>query len=92
MKASGLKLSAQVPQVVEQPVLDAAFLDVYKGTNGVLLMFDITKQWTFDYVIREVTKIPEDIPVLILGNHVDMSHHRVISVGQAVALAEEINQ
>ncbi|XP_063708560.1 rab-like protein 6 [Culicoides brevitarsis] len=90
MKQQGLKLSAQVPQM-ETPVLDAEFLDVYKGTHGVLLVFDITKQWTFDYVVKELPKISGDIPVLILGNHCDMAHHRVVSMGQALALIEEHN-
>uniref|UniRef100_A0A1B0CKI5 Putative gtpase rab1/ypt1 small g protein n=1 Tax=Lutzomyia longipalpis TaxID=7200 RepID=A0A1B0CKI5_LUTLO len=72
----------------ETPALDAEFLDVYKGTHGVVLMMDITKAWTFEYVSRELPKIPPEIPVLVLGNHCDMNHHRVVSSGQAVALIE----
>ncbi|CAD7088511.1 unnamed protein product [Hermetia illucens] len=87
---SGLKLTtAALP---ETPALDAEFLDVYKGTHGVVLMMDITKAWTFDYVTRELPKIPEEIPVLILGNHCDMGHHRVITPGQATALIESLGE
>lgn len=76
---------------VEQPALDAEFLDVYKGTHGVVLMMDVTKAWTFEYVCRELPKIPDDIPVLILGNHCDMSHHRVVSAGQAIGLIDGLS-
>ncbi|XP_055390375.1 rab-like protein 6 [Condylostylus longicornis] len=86
-KQTGLKLSTAAP-IPENLALDAEFLDVYKGTHGVIIMFDITKAWTFDYVIRELPKVPADIPVLVLGNHCDMSHHRVISVGQAQDFVE----
>lgn len=40
---------------------------------------DITKSWTFDYIQRELPKIPEHIPIMILANHCDMSHHRTVT-------------
>lgn len=87
VRQTGLKFNTGVP-VPETPALDAEFLDVYKGTHGVILLMDITKAWTFEYVCRELPKIPQDIPVLILGNHCDMAHHRVVSSGQVIGLID----
>ncbi|XP_061164373.1 rab-like protein 6 [Saccostrea echinata] len=75
-KMDGLKLSNE--EESDEPSLDAEFIDVYKGTHGVILMYDITKQWTFNYVEKEMEKIPVHIPVLVLGNHRDMGHHRTV--------------
>ncbi|KAJ6646773.1 Rab-like protein 6 [Pseudolycoriella hygida] len=86
-RQTGLKLSTG-PKLQEIPALDAEFLDVYKCTHGVVMMFDQTKAWTFEYVCRELSKVPQDIPVLILGNHCDMGHHRVVTPGQVVGLIE----
>lgn len=80
----GLKLENTQLEVEEEHALDAEFLDVYKGTNGVIMMLDLTKNWTFEYVQRELPKIPGHIPIIILSNHCDMSHHRSIT-------AEHIN-
>ncbi|XP_071516967.1 rab-like protein 6 [Panulirus ornatus] len=77
-KIEGLKLD-NTNLEYEEPALDAEFLDVYKGTNGVILILDMTKSWTFDYVRREIVNIPTHIPVLVLANHRDMGHHRVVS-------------
>lgn len=91
-KSGGLKLNTD-PQAKEDiPVLDAEFLDVYKGTHCVIMMMDITKAWTFDYVCRELPKVPGEIPVLLLGNHCDMGHHRVISKDQIQGLIEDSSQ
>ncbi|KAJ0181139.1 hypothetical protein K1T71_003224 [Dendrolimus kikuchii] len=71
--------SATLPDnSMESPVLDATFLDVYKNASGVILMLDITKPWTFEYVVKELSQVPADLPVVVLGNHCDMQHHRQV--------------
>ena len=54
-----------------EPALDAEFVDVYKGAHGAILMFDVTKAWTFDYVKKEAFKVPKHIPILVLANFID---------------------
>ncbi|XP_062564794.1 rab-like protein 6 [Armigeres subalbatus] len=88
-KTGGLKLNTDAQTKEDIPVLDAEFLDVYKGTHCVIMMMDITKAWTFDYVGRELPKVPGEIPVLLLGNHCDMGHHRVISKDQIQGFIED---
>ena len=70
-----LKLNEKKSRQPLQPDigLDAQLIDVYKNTNGVILMFDLTKNWTFEYIEKEVANIPKNIPIIILGNHIDQS-------------------
>lgn len=82
-KADGLKLDNSSQDAPEEPCLDAEFMDVYKGAHGVILVYDITKQWTFTYIEREIEKVPSHIPVLVLGNHRDMGHHRTVTEDKA---------
>lgn len=104
----------------EEPALDAEFINVYKGTHGVIMMLDITKQWlvfifkvpigvisvqvnrkyiyfsdfprTFDYVQRELPKVPPEIPVLVLSNHRDMGHHRCVTEEQVNYFIESLDR
>ncbi|XP_040051980.2 rab-like protein 6 isoform X4 [Gasterosteus aculeatus] len=76
-RGENLKLENE-PQESDEVALDAEFLDVYKNCNGIIMMFDITKQWTFNYILRELPKVPTHVPVCVLGNHRDMGEHRVI--------------
>ncbi|XP_056458824.1 rab-like protein 6 [Gadus chalcogrammus] len=76
-RGENLKMENETPES-DEVALDAEFLDVYKNCNGVIMMFDITKQWTFNYILRELPKVPPHVPVCVLGNHRDMGEHRVI--------------
>lgn len=94
-KLEGLKMDntpVNAENAIEEPALDAEFLDVYKGTNGVIIVMDITKNWTFDYVQRELPKIPSHIPVIVLGNHCDMSHHRTVTADHVTYFIESLHE
>jgi len=89
-KLSGLKVSGDSDEY--EPGLDAEFIDVYKGTHGVILLLDITKPWTMEYVRKEAALIPSNIPILILANHTDMGHHRQVSQLQVADFVENLQR
>lgn len=65
--------------ILPELALDASTIDVYKNSHGAILLFDITKAWTYEYVKKEVENVPDAIPILILGNRRDMGHHRQVA-------------
>ncbi|KAF9183390.1 hypothetical protein BGZ51_004052 [Haplosporangium sp. Z 767] len=72
--------------------LDASTIDVYRNTDGVILIYDISKPWTFDYAAKALEKMPTNIPVLILSNFTDDSHPRpVVPSDRVEALMKEHN-
>ncbi|KRY47455.1 Rab-like protein 6 [Trichinella britovi] len=73
-----LKITNDSVEIVE-PSLDASFIDVYQGAHGVVLMFDVTKPWTWDYVKTELPRIPSHIPVLVLANKLDVQSGREVA-------------
>lgn len=49
-----------------QPLPPPPSLSRAAGTHAVVMMLDVCKPWTFEYVEREIPNVPADIPVLIL--------------------------
>lgn len=87
-----LKLSNTIDPAVAEVSLDAEFLDVYKSTAGVLFIYDITKPWTWDYVEREIVRVPAHIPILIIGNQLDMNHHRKVMTDKCLSFIENLDR
>ncbi|CAF0725265.1 unnamed protein product [Rotaria sordida] len=87
-----LKLSNTINVPVAEVSLDAEFLDVYKSTAGVLFIYDITKPWTWDYIEREIVKVPAHIPILIIGNQLDMCHHRKVPIDACLSFIENLDR
>lgn len=47
---------------------------------------------TLDYVYKELSKIPDNIPVLVLGNHCDMNHHRSVNKDEVLYYFKTLNR
>jgi GTPase SAR1 family protein len=50
---------------------DASIINVYSGTDGVILMFDPHDEGSINYAYAEIVKVPEHIPVLVVANFCD---------------------
>eukprot|EP00116_Pleurobrachia_bachei_P016976 sb/3477238/ len=56
------------------------------------MMLDITKFWTYEYVQRELPKIPLDIPVIIMASHRDLEEKRSVLTEEVQQFIRELNR
>ena len=69
----------------------------YKGANGVLLIFDITKRDTFeklDYWLTDLQENSDNLDYLfiyLIGNKIDLEAERKVSTEEANKFAQEKN-
>ena len=65
----------------------------YKGSHGILLLYDITKQSSFDNIREWVRDIKEEVSekaiIFLIGNKIDIEDQRKISKEKGEELAEE---
>jgi hypothetical protein len=47
---------------------------------------------TYDYIERELLKVPSGLPVLVLANHRDMGHHRTVTEDKVRYFIEELDR
>jgi len=85
-----LKLSNEVEKDEVQHKLDASFIDVYKGSHGVIFIFDITNRSSFHYIEKEILNAPTHIPCLILANNRDSGEKRKVYVEEVQYLVEGV--
>ena len=68
----------------------------YKKADGCIILFDVTNRKSFDdikeyYIPTIKEKCKENIPVIIIGNKIDLEDSRIISMEEAAELAYNNN-
>ncbi|MBD3255645.1 MAG: GTP-binding protein, partial [Candidatus Lokiarchaeota archaeon] len=69
--------------------------EYYKGANCAFVVYDITRENTFDEALnfwyKDIKKELGDIPIILIGNKIDLEAQRVITKEQGREKAEELS-
>ena len=67
----------------------------YKGSHGILLLYDVTKTNSFENIREWIRDIREEVYektiIFLIGNKIDKKEERKIQTEQGAKLAEEFN-
>lgn len=81
----------QIWDTAGQEKLKAVAASYYRNANGIAIIFDITNRESFeklDFWISEATNnIPENTPIIVIGNKNDLVAERRVSVEEAKEFA-----
>lgn len=68
-------------------------LNTVKNADGIILMYDITNQISYDSISEWMEKISEnlesDIPIMLIGNKCDLDNKRIISKEEGEELSDK---
>ena len=88
------KIKVNFTDTAGQEKFRAISVNYLKGSNGVILVFDITKRESFDLLEEWVKVLKEnnkyDIKKILIGNKVDLESDREVSKDEAQTFAESI--
>ncbi len=66
----------------------------YKGAKYAILVYDVTSRETFESLpswVEEINKHAGNIPIILVGNKVDLEAYRQVSKEEGLKLAEKLN-
>ena len=92
---SGETIKVQLWDTAGQDRYRTIAKNYYKGSHGILLLYDITKENSFENIREWVQNIREEVYekaiIFLIGNKIDKKDERKITTEQGQKLAEEYN-
>jgi len=89
----GKKIKLQIWDTAGQERFHTITTSYYRGAMGIMLVYDITNQKSFENIAKWIRNINEhaneDVEKMILGNKCDMEDSRVVAKERGEAIATE---
>ena len=90
---SGKTIKVQLWDTAGQDKYRTIAKNYFKGSHGILLLYDITKQSSFNNIREWIQDIREEVSpkaiIFLIGNKIDLAEQRKISKEKGEELAEE---
>ena len=91
---SGKEVKLQIWDTAGQDRFRSITKNYYKGSHGIILIYDVTSLKTFENVKSWVSQIHEEIydkvVIYLVGNKIDMDDERKVKTEEVQKLAEEL--
>lgn len=97
VELQGKKIKLQIWDTAGQERFHTITTSYYRGAMGIMLVYDITNEKSFENIVKWLRNINEhaneDVEKMILGNKCDMDDKRVVnkSRGEGIALEHNIS-
>ncbi|XP_067936571.1 ras-related protein Rab-10-like [Watersipora subatra] len=93
VELGGKKIKLQIWDTAGQERFHTITTSYYRGAMGIILVYDITNQRSFDNITKWLRNIDEhaneDVEKMILGNKCDMEDKRQVSHERGMMVAKE---
>ena len=90
---NGKMVKIQVWDTAGQDRFRSITKNYYKGAHGIILIYDVTEQKSFDNVKNWMAQIKEEVServsIVLVGNKIDDEDNRKISTEQGESMAKE---
>ena len=91
---SGKELKLQIWDTAGQERFRTITKSYYKGSEGIILIYDVTKRESFENVKTWVSQIREEVcqkaVIYVVGNKIDMNETRVVTTEEGEKLSKEL--
>ena len=88
------EVKIQIWDTAGQDRFRAITKNYYKGSHGIILIYDITNRRTFENVQQWISQIREEtsqnVVIYLIGNKIDMKEERKVSTEEGKKLADEL--